>query len=396
MQEQVAADAMTGKAWWNDVQLREIPLEGPLLQGFCRRGRRRLHEIEEATKASVKLDRARGLLRVVGTEDAINAVEHQLECMTGPRKEISRAAWAELMRTRTGRDEGVALAQIQTQSGCRVHIERSRNEVRLFGPKNAVAMADKLLDDLQKMCVERLVSAPTANLNLATLNDLAQALCVTFRLENDIIFILGLKVAVSDASHQLSNYLANPNGYMMPSADGAKKVAAEIASLNSEGSPSATTVSGEVYESGSSDVGGDWSPTYKADDASCPAAYQMPMPTSPAMQAAPLSPCIGQQAMVPVQPMGADSCVCQNCGASKFCGHCGNQIWVVTPASGGYPMMMTPSPAAMQQPSQPAQPMQMKAMMQQANYFQVSQVSGPHQGMMPQMGPQMGPVPVGR
>ena len=83
-------------------------------------------ETSQPRKAVVKLDRARGVLKVYGTAQAIKDirmccsaggkgkhdfqdpfrpqdVERQLECMTGPRKEISRASWAELMRTRTSK-----------------------------------------------------------------------------------------------------------------------------------------------------------------------------------------------------------------------------------------------------------------------------------------------------
>ena len=49
----------------------------------------------------MKLDRGRGVLKAFGTIEAIQQVQQQLESMMGPRKEISRATWAELMRTRS-------------------------------------------------------------------------------------------------------------------------------------------------------------------------------------------------------------------------------------------------------------------------------------------------------
>ena len=68
------------------------------------------------------------------------------------------------------------MQRIQNQSGCRLHIERSRSEVRLFGSKEAAAVADRLLDDFQKMCIERLVPCPkSSNLDLDRLNEMAQA-----------------------------------------------------------------------------------------------------------------------------------------------------------------------------------------------------------------------------
>ena len=92
-------------------------------------------ETSQPRKAVVKLDRARGVLKVYGTAQAIKDirmccsvggrskhdfqdpfrpqdVERQLECMTGPRKEISRASWAELMRTRTSKRQIIQILLI--------------------------------------------------------------------------------------------------------------------------------------------------------------------------------------------------------------------------------------------------------------------------------------------
>ena len=77
---------------------------------------------------------------------------------------------------RTGQEDGVALQRIQNQSGCRLHIERSKSEVRLFGSKEAAAVADRLLDDFQKMCMERFIPCPNSSmLDLDRLNEMAQA-----------------------------------------------------------------------------------------------------------------------------------------------------------------------------------------------------------------------------
>ncbi|CAE7607117.1 unnamed protein product [Symbiodinium natans] len=368
----------------------EICLEPSLLNGFCRRGRRRLLEIEQATSATVKLDRARGVLKVFGSPDAIQNVERHLETMKGPRKEVSRAAWAELMRTRTGQDDGhtaVALQQIQNQSGCRLHIERSKCEVRLFGPNAAVALADRLLDDFQKMCMERLVTCPNStSLNLDILNEMAQVMCVTFRLEEDLIFILGLEEVVADAAEELARFLANPGAYFLPSSSrAAAKVASKVSMIcNLDGSP--TTASGELYESGS-DLGADWSPS-QAGHITSPAFEALSSPSTPCMAPCCGSPCGVQRPMV--HGMGQtdlDGHHCHCCGAPRFCGHCGNQIWVTS--TSGYPLMTSPvaqsqaSPLMAQMKPQFAQP--------QPNYFQVCLPQGP-QGMMPQMQA----IPVGR
>ena len=57
--------------------------------------------------------------------------------------------------------------------------------MRLFGPNAAVALADRLLDDFQKMCMERLVTCPNStSLNLDILNEMAQAVLSQSALQN--------------------------------------------------------------------------------------------------------------------------------------------------------------------------------------------------------------------
>merc|ERR1719287_218482 len=83
-----------------DTQTVEIALDPELLATFCRRSRRRLRDVQASCQASVKLDRARGVLRVTGPESSIDAVRKQLAGLTGPRRDVTQAVWAELMRTR--------------------------------------------------------------------------------------------------------------------------------------------------------------------------------------------------------------------------------------------------------------------------------------------------------
>ncbi|CAE7857999.1 hypothetical protein AK812_SmicGene3963 [Symbiodinium microadriaticum] len=368
----------------------EFFLDTGLLNGFCRRGRRRLQEIEEATNATVKLDRSRGVLKAFGTIEAIQQVQQQLESMTGPRKEISRAAWAELMRTRTGQEDGVALQRIQNQSGCRLHIERSKSEVRLFGSKEAAAVADRLLDDFQKMCMERFIPCPNSSmLDLDRLNEMAQVLCVTFRLEENVIFILGVEDVVVAAAQELSKYLSNPGAYRAPEAtDACAKISTKVSMLcNLDASPGTTTASGEVFESGS-ELGADWSPSQGQQPANSP-GFGVLSSTPPCM-ASPSSYGSPGGMQQPLMPRGMfadpDGHHCNHCGAPRFCGHCGNQIWTIQ--SSGAPLMLTP--ATPQILSMEQQQKQNFAQLQ-PNYFQVCAPQGPH-GVMASMGP----LPVGR
>eukprot|EP00913_Durusdinium_trenchii_P018194 g17093.t1 len=106
----------------------QIPLDDALVNGFRRRGRRKLREIEEACPdVLVKFDKASGCLVVKGAWEAVRRVQDQVDCMRGPRKQLSPALWAELMRTRSC-PLGV-LERLQAAVGARLHIERQRREL---------------------------------------------------------------------------------------------------------------------------------------------------------------------------------------------------------------------------------------------------------------------------
>eukprot|EP00439_Symbiodinium_sp_Y106_P086169 s60_g31.t1 len=295
----------------------------------------------------------------------------------------------------TGQEDGVALQRIQNQSGCRLHIERSRSEVRLFGSKEAAAVADRLLDDFQKMCIERLVPCPkSSNLDLDRLNEMAQVLCVTFRLEEELIFILGLEEVVVAATQELGKYLSNPEAYKAPEAtDACSKISSKVSMLcNLDASPGTTTASGEVFESGSELGGADWSPSQGQQQANSPGFGVLS--STPTCMASPsssygspggLSSTCMQQPLMPRGMCGdPDGHHCNHCGAPRFCGHCGNQIWTIQ-QPGAAPLMLTPATPQVLSMEQ----MQMKQHFAQLqpNYFQVCvPPQGPH-GVMANMGP---------
>lgn len=136
----------------------EIHLDSELLNILCRRGRRRLRLIQTDCGVGARLDRARSVLHVSGSEAAVQDVRRQLSSLRGPRKAVSPAVWAELMRTRTLADssEDGLVAWLQQESGCRIHIERTRQEVRIFGPNEDVAVAEQMLEELERSCTEDL------------------------------------------------------------------------------------------------------------------------------------------------------------------------------------------------------------------------------------------------
>jgi hypothetical protein len=193
------------------VEIAEIVLDSEVFGAICRRGRRRLRDIQATSQAACKLDRHRGVLQVTGTPTAIADVRRQLECLSGPCLDVTTALWAELMRTRTNSDPSfAAVARLQQQSGCRIHIERNIEQVRLFGPKPKIAIAQQLLEELEGMCIEEAVNMTMPlELDLQMLQTFAREFGVTLHIEENNINVLGIRDAVTDAAKELRNYNSN-------------------------------------------------------------------------------------------------------------------------------------------------------------------------------------------
>jgi len=335
----------------------EIHLDPELHASFCRRGRRRLKEIQMSSRAQLKFYRARGVLRVGGSEAQVAEVKRQLECLGGPRKSIRNAAWSELMRTRMSDDANSSVCQrIQQLSNCRVHIERTSKEVRLFGPKDAVAVASHLLDELQQLCIETLVEFDVGvNLVGEKIQQIAQQQCVTIVFEEgdqntpSRANVCGFEFAVAAALKALETYEANPK---MEIQEGLSEpvlasLAATLAKL-SVGDESGTSTTGSMTK-GPEDP----------EDCSSEGADNCPLGESGASpaQSAP-------------NQYNAPCCSCPTCGATNFCVSCGsaneqfqmyamNQMKVVPMGNGqmimgGMASQMMPNmgPMGMQMPGQ--------------------------------------------
>jgi len=229
----------------------EIPL-GPVLAGaLCRRGRRRLRDIQASCQAILRFDRAHSVLHVFGSEEAVQAVRRQLESLGGLRKVIPPAVWAELMRTRTVHDSSQSmLAQLQQESGCRIHIERSQQEVRVFGPDEGTAVAERLLDELANDCIEEVVRTETQTLPTAALQSVAHDHGVTLSIEDDQIIVLGLKDAVHDAVAELQGWIAE-HVEVVESQQLPEKLAAQVeAASTASGSSGGCSAGGEPSDAG--------------------------------------------------------------------------------------------------------------------------------------------------
>ena len=214
----------------------DIALGPELSASFCRRGRRRLREIQGTSRAQLRFDRFRGVLRVSGPEAAVQEVQWQVECLGGPRRSVSSAVWAELMRTRMSQDSSGTMHRMQQLSGCRVHIERSVKEVRLFGPKPAVAATAQFLEGLQALCTEKEVELD--GISSLNLQQVAQQHCVTIT-EEGRCTVLGFHFAVDRALQ----HLRDPKPADSAHAEITAQIAAALAKLATD---SSSSTSGDV------------------------------------------------------------------------------------------------------------------------------------------------------
>mmetsp|Transcript_2623 Transcript_2623/g.6772 ORF Transcript_2623/g.6772 Transcript_2623/m.6772 type:complete len:440 (+) Transcript_2623:61-1380(+) len=286
----------------------EVPLDPDVLTNLCRRSRLRLRDVQMTCQAIVKLDRLRGVLRVTGTDAAIQAVRRQLESLGGPRRLVPSPVWAELMRSRKmgpGSSQAT-VARLQEESGCRIHIERSNQEVRLFGPGEAVERADQLLSELAAQCGEEAVLLPGGDPpSAAALEELAHRCHITMRMEEDKVIVLGLRPSVVEGAKQLRRYFTDPA--VRAAADHAAAEASREAEEAAQGS--------RIAE-------GDGRTTLAVQKSASAAARNDPANLRMA--------CRSQDSMTTQATLSDYSQCndhahrhCSTCGAQKFCGSCG-------------------------------------------------------------------------
>jgi hypothetical protein len=104
-----------------------------------------------------------------------------------------------------------ALARIQEESGCRIHIERSRQEVRLFGDSGNIAAAERVLTDLDQQCGEEFVALEAGfNITAPQLGALALSCGVALQREEEGLVVLGLSGSVRTAVERIGEYVTNP------------------------------------------------------------------------------------------------------------------------------------------------------------------------------------------
>lgn len=152
------------------------------------------------------------VIEIVGTSDDVHMVKKKVQECIGPTKNLSPAVWYELLRTRKGFG---ALGLIQVLTSCRLHVDRHHKQVRLFGTPRAIAWASALLQNLEEMCTERPVTQVTAavhlcSLDMKVLTRIARQTCVTFRVHDWELCIIGFKTAVQDAMAEIERFISSP------------------------------------------------------------------------------------------------------------------------------------------------------------------------------------------
>lgn len=290
--------------------MEEMLLDADVLSALCQRSRRRLRDIEARCQVTMQIDRLRGVLRTSGTEAAIRAAQRQVACMSGQRKSVAVAVWAELMRTRTIQQPGTSeatIARLQQQSGCRVHIERSRCEVRLFGMPEGIDMADGLIDELENVCTEEPVHVENVSqMPMPTLEAFARRGNVTLCIEEGSIIVRGLKNAVAQTAEELRAYVASPQSYPL-----------ETCLQDAEHTNEANMPLGIVTTTSFAEP--------QTTQSSAPAesrSFNLPERLDWRQS---------QQQQQQTQPQKQDlldgRSVCPTCGTPKFCAYCGAQLW---------------------------------------------------------------------
>lgn len=296
----------------NCEQTLEITLDPEVYRWFCRRGRRRLREIQTSSQAALKLDRYRSVLRLQGSWDAVADAQGQLESFWFAHKKVTNSVWQELMRTRTDTDiNRAALARIQHETGCRIHIERDNQQVQLFGPNEVRADAQLLLQELESMCSQETVDMrfPLAA-EMPHLQKFALEFGVTAIMEDAThVTVMGLSEAVVEMAEKLRNYASGEQLPDFSNLDGTKS--SDVANLAINAAMSKLTV-GSVK----SNVGNQDSASCRKDRiiAEMPASFRKGLFQPETKKVRDKSEVRTFQ-------------VCPTCGSSGFsCAHCGKSI----------------------------------------------------------------------
>jgi len=134
-----------------------MSLDPGTLGTLSRRGHARLRQLQSQTpEVRLSLDNVRSALLLTGPANRMDHLRQQVAGLLGRPKKVPVALWAELMRTRKS-DDGL-VARLQRFSGSRIHIDRDKYELCIYGSDEQFSIASGLLDVVEKECIrERLL-----------------------------------------------------------------------------------------------------------------------------------------------------------------------------------------------------------------------------------------------
>lgn len=301
----------------------EISLSQQTETSLCRHGRRRFRDMQAASAAKLRLDRSRNMLKVYGTDSEVESIRRQLECLGGVRKVIPVAVWCELMRTRLEEDpERSTLQKMQAKCGCRIHIERSEQEVRIFGSHDSTMLAIHLIEDFARRCREVVIPITCCTIPVDMIEEIVETCHVSLNLEDDKVVVYGLQEATAVAAKRIREYMQE-----------AESLCASADTSDNDSATGASSSLGSWYD-GETRVGeGDCTPMQSEAgeaqlDLSC-----MPSPDSEEVASAKLQQALqapGCPAEVPAPPAHAP------------------QVPMLLPSSGQGPMIMLQQPCSSQ------------------------------------------------
>lgn len=178
---------------------------GFILQSkLMKRARSQLRGMHEQYGPDFSFNIKNCILDVTGSEQAIDAVRTELRSMIGARTFLPAPLWAELLRTRREGTMGknrVTIAHIQSVTGCHMHVERERQEVRVTGGDGCLFQSLQLLEELASECV--MEDCGIMKVSEVTLEALAVKCGVTFRVQSGELAIFGLRDSVRKALHEV-------------------------------------------------------------------------------------------------------------------------------------------------------------------------------------------------
>jgi len=179
-----------------------------------RRGSRRLRNIEVHSGAKLALDLTLDLLVISGSEFAIKVAKVELECLHGVVVSVAVALWAELMRCREQDSDGL-LSLLQQATGTRIHVDRFRHEIRVYGQRSSMHKVYETVAQLEARCSEETILLPPWMSTPAPLMEMiAQKHAVTITVGEGAAVLRGLTTAVKEAAEDVRS---NALGPLLPS-----------------------------------------------------------------------------------------------------------------------------------------------------------------------------------